>query len=143
MRENNQNPSSKGHLMKRTAAAALVIPAALALAAPAHASDLNVIFQPGFGGMTVIVTETTGYPQQQNCSYTSVSAGGLASLVPPTVRKPFTLPPGQTAQIQLPGIPTGSTFSVQISCDWVGPPLPKAQAGDRPSPGRFDGVQSY
>jgi hypothetical protein len=131
--------------MKKLFATALIVPAALALAAPAHADGLDVIFQPNIGGMVVNVSATGGYPQAQNCTYTAVSAGGLGSLVPPTVNKPFNLPPNGTANVRLPGIPTGSTWSVQINCEWAGPPLPKGPGVplDRPSSGRFNGVQSY
>ena len=43
--------------MKRILLCALAIPASLVLAAPAQAEDLQVIFQPNFGGMNVNVRD--------------------------------------------------------------------------------------
>jgi hypothetical protein len=133
-------------MMIKTAAFASLAAAALALAPTAHADDLQVIFQPNLGGMNVRVSDTSGYPQAQNCTYTSVSAGGIGSLVPPQVAKPFSIPPGATVDVRLPGIPTGTTWQVLINCEWAGPPLPTTggnPTGPRPQPGRFNGIQTY
>lgn len=116
----------------------LAIPAAIALAAPAHADGLAVNFQPALSGMNVVVTDTTGYPQAQNCTYTAVSAGGLGSLVPPVVERPFQLAPKGTFTLRLPGLATGTVYDTRINCEWDGPPLPTTgtnPTGPRPSAG--------
>lgn len=132
--------------MIKTAAAALAASAALALAAPAHAdaAGMAVNFQPTFGGINVTITEAGGAPKGQDCTYTSVSAGGLGSLVPPTLEKKFALAPAATVTLRLPGIPTGTTWQVIIRCKWQGadpPPLPGQPFS--PNEGFFSDIVTY
>ena len=108
--------------MKAPIAAALVaVP--LMLAPPAAADDfvgLTANFAPNTFGINVTVNSLQNYNQQ--CDY---RADPERPSLLQSVRRNFSLTPNGSASLTMPGVPTGTLWSVHIHCD----PVPKDAGG--------------
>lgn len=109
--------TNKGKAMKRILFPALVTPIMLLTAAPAGAAvGVTATFNPTLTGMDVTINNVE--PQfAKQCAYSAQPQ--QPTLLQP-VDRPFALPPGGSTTISMPGIPTGTTWRVNIVCDYTG-----------------------
>lgn len=116
------------------AASAMALSGALwgsAGVAQAAGNGLDVRFVPVLQGMQVTITDLVG-AGKQNCSYDAVPQN---SLLPPT-RIDFVLGVEGENMMVIPGLPTGTTWEVNVSCSFD-PPNPFA------IPGSWNSFQTY
>jgi hypothetical protein len=118
----------------RKALVALAVPLAVATAAPAHASELGIETDIGGLGIRVNVINP-GSLADQNCQYKAVPT--QPTLLSPVFRN-FTLPrDAPSVSLDFPGVPTGTEWTINISCTWAGNPPALG------SPGRGTKVVRY
>jgi hypothetical protein len=98
--------------------AGLAIPA-LMLAPTANAAiGITATFNPSAFGMDVTVNDTENLVPKQ-CGYTAVPQ---QPTLLQTVKRPFSLAKGGSQTLNFPGVPTGTTWRIFITCDYVGGP---------------------